>query len=327
MKSIVRSITVILLTFAVLCAFAACENDKVNDNSDSQSSSTAAQTSSNNGDESTASKSSDESAESNSNAESASSENSTEESADNSTSEESSKADNENSTAKKLLYKLYDYRRTDDEARATYYEYTEFGEIATETLYEAVEALTPIITKYEYNEDRKLVSVMTFYDETETGKVTYEYNESGLLSKEILETDMGTRETIYTYTDNEYGGYTVKKSLSDGTDRGQEVYNKNGLLIEDKMEDGSKLIYTYNDKGNIISFESYDSTGKPTAKETYMYDGQTAVKKCYEQDKLVSTVKYYYDEDNDLIKITEIDESGKETLQEEREYKLFDIVK
>jgi len=314
MKSIAKSITAILLTFAVLCAFAACENNKGGDNSDV--SSTSAPTASSN---------------------------SAAESADNSIPEESSKAPDENGS-KKLLYKLCRNPGAELEYTTTY-EYTEFGEIATETSLQKNDTQA-VTTKYEYNEDKKLVSVTTSYGERETGKITYEYNDLGLLVKETNENDMGTKETVYTYdkdnrlisekvvdgvekkyTYNEDGSYTVDTVFADGSKRGQEVYNKNGLLVEDKAEEGNKMVCTYNDKGDILSSESYDSMGALTHKETYTYDGQTVVKKSYEYDELIITEKYYYDDENNLIKTATVDEAGKETVVEEREYKLFDIVK
>ncbi len=314
MKSIIKSVTAILLTFSVLCAFAACESDKGNDTSDSSSYGSTV------------------------------SENSAAESTDSTSSEEPSEASDETGS-KLLLYKECHNPGTEWEYTVTH-EYTDFGKTATTmTTFDTGDLQQPATTKYEYNEDRKLISVTTYQYEEVTEKTKYEYNDSGLLVKKTYENDMGANETVYTYdkdnrligeevidgvkssyTYNEDGSYTVDSFFADGSKKAQTKYDKNGLLLEEIAE-GSRVVCTYNDKGNILLSENYDDMGMITSKEVYTYDGQTVVKESYDYDELVSTVKSYYDGENNLIKVARIDESGNETVVEEREYKLFDIVK
>ncbi len=312
MKSIVKSVTAILLTFSVICAFAACESDKGNDTSDSSSYGSTV------------------------------SENSAAESTDNFSSEEPSEAMTE-TDSKLLLYKECHNPGTEWEYTVIY-EYTDFGEIATSmTTFDTGDLSAT--TKYEYNEDRKLISVATYQYEEVTEKTKYEYNDSGLLVKKTKVIDTDTNETVYTYdkdnrligeeligfhkssyTYNEDGSYTIDSFFTDGSKRSQTKYDKNGLLLEEIAE-GSRVVCTYNDKGDILSYVAYNDMEMITSKEIYTYDGQTVVKESYDYDEIVFTVKSYYDDENNLIKVARIDESGNETVVEEREYKLFDIVK
>lgn len=294
MRSLIKTITALLLSAAVLFSFAACGSDKPDENSGSTDSNVS----------------------------------------------ESSESKGEK-RSELLLYKV----RNDIDKEYEWteiYDYNEFGEISVKT---TCDVFGTSVTKYEYNDNKQLISATTT---DSSGKVStkyeYEHNDSGLLVKEKRTEAGEKRETTYSYDENNrlicIDSGVIKRSYTyneDGSykiswinmigDAMQELYNQKGLITESSSSDGTKTVYSYNEKGDILTAEYYDIFGDISYKEVYEYNGQITVYREYNHDELTRNKREYYDEQNNLIKVTIDDEQGNEEVVQELEYKLFDVVR
>lgn len=182
-----------------------------------------------------------------------------------------------------------------------------------------------VLHKYTYSyeyDDNDNVSTMLTYDINGNliYKRTYEYDERGLLqliTAYSLNGEMGGGQTKYErkFDDNGYMTdvftYNGKGEFNSHTKREYDKYGNVTLLADLNYlgEIGVKRTYEYDEKGNLLLETKYIS-GEYWEKTEYQYDenGNLTLTTKYSADKKQSPVKvrYKYNENNDLISITEL---------------------
>lgn len=239
-------------------------------------------------------------------------------------------------TEKLLLYKvnfvhpIMGYTET--------YEYNEYGQVL-KTVSVTTDGTTASML-YEYNKVGQLVKETR----EQNGKIkdtkTLTYNEKGLLIKEINSGVLNNNTIIYSYDKNdritkeiiESSGVKYEKSYlynEDGSfyissEEGIIKYNSNGLVLEESFST-SKAIYIYDKEGALLKVENFDEFGELISNEVYAYNDLVTEKVCYSYGERVSAKRNYYDDQGNLIKTASLSNDGSETVNEEREYKLFTV--
>lgn len=134
-------------------------------------------------------------------------------------------------------------------------------------------------------------------------EVTYSYNQVGDVTN-IRCIDLKSKKVIYnvSYTYDSMG-YCISKRDDVGTTRYR--YDMLGRLIDVLRPDGSRIIYEYDNKGDIISKIYRDKDSNASEKETFMYDRDNRV------ISYNNNINYYFDIKGNLVVKEEQDRQAK----------------
>ena len=224
---------------------------------------------------------------------------------------------------------------TDANGNTTLYEYNCMGQLTKETtaarsiyeytynaqgLLERIKNAGGRETEYRYDASGRITGMTD-----ELGTVSYTYDNNGNVLK--VTDENGTIERTYdklnrvkSYTD--YKGNTIKYgydelgNLITLTYPGGEIiryaYYKNGLLKSVTDFNGNVTLYDYNSSGQPVTTERPDGT---TEECIYDENGRLAEKEDYKENAdgsvtIISHYEYEYDENGNIIRITESDAAG-----------------
>lgn len=203
----------------------------------------------------------------------------------------------------------------------TTYEYNEYGNV-TKSTQESMNGEVIATRLFEYDDNQNLtkrtvdtgdgtpfVQLVQTYDDKGNLLEKHDFTQSGDTVNEIVRTyqyDEQNRvisvkrgdEVTETYTYEADGSYKIQ-SASDPD--AYSLYNKDGKIIERQLFASSKVIFTYDDDGNLTESTTY-SDNEMTEKQVYQLD-----------------------EHGNAIKVTRVSASGEETVLIEYEYKQYTV--
>ncbi|AWV98722.1 DUF2963 domain-containing protein [Arcticibacterium luteifluviistationis] len=131
-------------------------------------------------------------------------------------------------------------------------------------------------TEYIY-QNEKLINQASYYEETKTEELIFEYDDNGELVKKITKSvglfSSAITTTIQTFQYGKQTSFIYLYSNGETSDVSQN-YNSEGYLIEDRFNSNKK--YFYDDDGNLSRFESISSVdGKLELYKEYEYGSES----------------------------------------------------
>lgn len=190
---------------------------------------------------------------------------------------------------------------------------------------------------YEYNNQNNLVS-KSFYNES--GKLLksekIDYNSDGLIARKTWLNGTGIEDrhdtTIYNKNKEvvEYhfikGVYTISKYMLY-----PKEYSKKTTELNANRDTNYVYLVEYNDKNELLVYETFDSKGKTIKKNTFKYNkkGDLILEKSFDDngnknDLDFRKYKYDYDDKGNWIKRTEFVKGGNSVNMTIREITYFD---
>jgi hypothetical protein len=159
-------------------------------------------------------------------------------------------------------------------------------------------------------ENFRLVSLEYENASGEKAVTNFEYNENNLLVKALWQVYDNSRSGIVIYKHNEYGNIIEKNRVfSDSITIMQKFeYNKlSKLIIDDfKRSDGTigLVKYVYDESGNLLKAICNKQNGWFTGEIIYEYGYEGNIEKgvLYQNDEMVGTINYFYNQNGLLIK-------------------------
>lgn len=209
-----------------------------------------------------------------------------------------------------------------DTIRYTYYdadgsvveeEFTEYGLDAEGNCYEKK------TTQYNYSDEVVYISEYNEYgDQTSRTVTDLEGNVEQVDRFEREYNDEGEAIWEKTYTNDvlvwEITGYKVYE--------GEDYTMRYPEAVITYYEDGTKMVITYGDNGEVAKETTYNADGEVESEQTYTYEtdaeGNWTSIKVYEGERLVKDTEYAVDADgyNYISKETEYREDGSKTVYE-----------
>lgn len=222
----------------------------------------------------------------------------------------------------------------DKNGRVSWKETTESGEV------------TPVITRYIYDQDGNLIKSVRIGEGKSTGHYTdvdtYTYDNLGRVlthvwdSKRETLTDYKQTDT-FTYGEGSIATETVMES-SEGyyvLDRMEYTLNEKNQIVDSKSYRGSdadslslrtEMTYAYDENGNLTKIETIDTEEKIVMyTEQFFYDGNGRCIKSESKttgERYSSAYIYGYDENGNVVSVSYMNyyPDGKETLEIEEAY-------
>ena len=138
----------------------------------------------------------------------------------------------------------------------------------------------------------------------------FEYNDDGVISKALWQMNDNSRSGIVTYKYDEFGNIVEKnRTFSDSVKINQSFeYDQNSNFIIDNFErsDGAigKVEYLYDKNGKLAQANCNKQNGWFSGKILYQYNEKGTLVKgsIYQNDEIVGTINYFYNQARLLIK-------------------------
>lgn len=152
----------------------------------------------------------------------------------------------------------------------TDYAYDKQGRLVEEWEYDQ-DGNESVYYSYSYNQEGKLQ-----LQKSEMIQCSYLYDEAGWLVQEKVYSAMDSSTVLKQYKYDKQGNKTEEKLTNE--QNGETYYcwsykyNSKGQKSEEKRSDSQRLVYSYDDKGNIASQTEYDGQGQALASWTYEYE-------------------------------------------------------
>ena len=159
-------------------------------------------------------------------------------------------------------------------------------------------------------ENFRLVSLEYENASGEKAVTNFEYDKNGFLSKAIWKMQDNSRSGIVTYNYDEHSNIIEKNRVfSDSITIMQKFeYNQLSKLITDnfKRSDGTigLVKYIYDESGNLLKAICNKQNGWFTGEINYQYSNDGSIEKgiLYQNDEIVGTINYFYNQKRLLIK-------------------------
>jgi len=181
-----------------------------------------------------------------------------------------------------------------------------------------------LFTKTEYDESGKILKETQYL--VKSGEawniVEYKYNEKGLLTDIITKYYDKISTKSYTYNDNgnllTYTYYDSKGKLNESEEC---IYNDKGILTTKYTYNGKEKDI-YDENGKVIEIILIYEDGKERTFKKLQYDENNNIKKCteYRYDGKVFYTIYTYDDNANLLNITEYDDTDTPSIWIKNEY-------
>jgi len=144
----------------------------------------------------------------------------------------------------------------------------------------------------------------------EKAVTNFEYDDDNFLVKALWQVQDNSRSGIVTYKYNEYGNIIEKNRVFSDSVTIQQTfeYNQKSNLIIDNFKrlDGTvgKVNYKYGDECKLLSAICDKQNGWFTGKIIYQYNSEGKIEKgiLYQNDEIVGTINYFYNQERLLIK-------------------------
>lgn len=178
------------------------------------------------------------------------------------------------------------------------------------------------LSVYSFNEDEQNKDriIRLYYTDSsgEEGLTTFEYDHNGLMYKALWELTDGSRCSVNYYSYDEKGSLVKKyREFSDGIISTQLfIYDKKNNLIEEYFERSDsitgKVNYNYDDTGKLINADCKGLNGWFYGLINYKYDnkGKKIKAELSNEDGIIGSIAYYYDNNDNLTEEIWIFKSG-----------------
>lgn len=164
-------------------------------------------------------------------------------------------------------------------------------------------------TEYRYDDQQRLIEKVVYLSENEVGeKFSYTYNENNQLATETQHYADGSQTVrIFNYSDSRI---TITINDEEGSLEGQEIkLLQNGKITEEITLDEDKnetshLYYTFNDAGLVESRIEKNAAGEVESLRKYFYNERNEMIELTEltgDGELISRRTFEYDEFNRLV--------------------------
>ncbi|ADV50461.1 hypothetical protein Celal_3187 [Cellulophaga algicola DSM 14237] len=197
-----------------------------------------------------------------------------------------------------LSYEVLEKKKQEKEFKKNEKNFDKLGKITEEFVYEFDESGTKFIPKYNEKDEKTELFCYAIYSNSLLYKWVYEYDEKQNKIKDEIYNSSNelTLERFFTY--NEKGNKT------ETTER--YLHNPKGVV--------NRKTYEYDENENVIRINTYDPTGKDLKSYyTFVYDnyGNKIEENIFKPNGDPSSkwvYKYVFDEKNNWIKKTELDQ-------------------